>query len=165
MSLIPGQISMKRWHHHLQIFVAYFGYLRQIKLYADAEWGGNLPTKVAAYLQELRRSAQSVLCNLEYAQRHIRSLRPRKRQLFHIPAQVMRSRLPIGEQVPAASWQRRSTQRGHSSISRSQMRKVNPLTLKFLKSHYLQYLRRLNRILRTRIRKLCTKARRNRQQT
>lgn len=146
---------MKRWHRHLQIFVAYFGYLRQIKLYADAERGVNLPNKITTYLQDLRRSAQSVLCNLEYALHSIKSLHPKKRQLFHIPSHIMKNRLQIEDQVPI-TWKKRSPQK-ENTISTAYIRKVNPLNLKILKSHFLKYLRRLNRILRIRIRKYCLK--------
>lgn len=154
------QISMKRWHHHLQIYVAYFGYLRQIKLYADAGRGVNLPNKIAAYLQDLRRSAQAVLCNLEYALHSIRSLHPRKRQLLHISSHIMKNHLQIQDQVPN-TWKKRSAQKANA-ISTTHIRKVNPLNLKFLKAHFLKYLRRLNRILRIRIRKYCVNLKKHR---
>lgn len=141
------QISLKRWHRHLQIFVAYFAYLNQAQLYFNTQTKVNLSGKVATYLENLRKSAQSVLCNLEYVFNSTKLIRLKMSNYIYIPSHIMKNRLKIEDQNPA-TLKKRSTYKGKTD-SNTCIHKVTPLDLKFLKLHFLNYLRRLIKILRT----------------
>ncbi|KAI8126871.1 hypothetical protein CVS40_3205 [Lucilia cuprina] len=138
-----SSISLRHWHRQMQIYVAAFEYLHRAQLHFDY-LKDNQKSPFAKELNLLMINARTILCNIEHA---INNTTTRKRATNIDSLFINRTRM---ENILnfATNIKYVSPLRWHDIRTDDKSWTVNVLDLRFAKSHYYVFLRKLMKTLR-----------------
>uniref|UniRef100_A0A1I8QEV4 Uncharacterized protein n=1 Tax=Stomoxys calcitrans TaxID=35570 RepID=A0A1I8QEV4_STOCA len=126
-----SSIALKRWYRNMQTYVASFAYLRRIQYTWDHSKSQH-QSNTTAELKELFESSRKMLCELEAA---VNKTNPyRSPQMPLINRAQMNKRLKL-----------RTKQRAHRNPH--ELTEADSIDLKFVKYHFLEYLKKMSVIL------------------
>uniref|UniRef100_A0A1B0FJL4 Uncharacterized protein n=1 Tax=Glossina morsitans morsitans TaxID=37546 RepID=A0A1B0FJL4_GLOMM len=146
---LNSSIALRRWHRYMQIYVASFAYLRRAQLHWD--YHKTLQqSEVAKELNALKNSARNILCHLEIAINNTTTFNriQNKLAILTFKRTTMEKKLKFQtplKHISPALWKSNVAQQHYRN---ERTYEVNPLDLKFTKSHYFNFLRKMIKILR-----------------
>ncbi|KAL9880024.1 uncharacterized protein ACN2A1_011677 [Glossina fuscipes fuscipes] len=149
---LNSSIALRRWHRYMQIYVASFAYLRRAQLHWD--YHKTLQqSEVAKELNALKNSARNILCHLEIAINNTTTFNRIQSNLAILTFKRTTMEKKLKFQTPLkhispALWKSNVAQQQQQHYRNERTYEVNPLDLKFTKSHYFNFLRKMIKILR-----------------
>ncbi|KAM7348618.1 unpaired 1 [Cochliomyia hominivorax] len=127
-----SSIALKRWYRNMQTYVASFAYLHRIQYKYDRS-KSQRESNISKELKELLKSSRNMLCELESAVN--RTYPSRNIQIPQISRLEMNKRLKL-----------RTKQRFRDNAN--VLAETDSIDLKFVKFHYLEYLKSMWQLLR-----------------